>query len=420
MGRRVKKPPELKIVLDTSAIFTGSASDLLKAEVVDAIHNNASFPDLTVTWHLPEMVVQERQYQMIRKALELLPAVDKLERLLGHKLNITPEIVKTRVEEAINAQVKSLNISVRPLDTAAVKWDSLMRAAAFREPPFDPGEKEKGFRDAIVAETFGQVLADSPVTPSVCRVALVAVDTLLANTVRQRTREAANVRVLETLDELTGLINTLVAAVDEEFVAQLAPKAQKYFFLPQEETTLYYSQKVDEKLRVKFKAELEALPSGAASRRDTKWVIAAPRFVKKERQRVFWVTRVTIEVTAFAPLKINVPSATAGPVISLKGLGASGQTRSKPSLTDLDFTGWGSSPVLAGSGESGFALSPTLAGSAESPFEMTWLWRSGGQGRVIARGTTIFEIDWSAVVSTARSLKGGRVDGLRFVETLWE
>jgi len=121
MGRRVKKPPELKIVLDTSAIFTGSASDLLKAEVVDAIHNNASFPDLTVTWHLPEMVVQERQYQMIRKALELLPAVDKLERLLGHKLNITPEIVKTRVEEAINAQVKSLKISVRPLDTAAVK-----------------------------------------------------------------------------------------------------------------------------------------------------------------------------------------------------------------------------------------------------------------------------------------------------------
>src|ERR1019366_6660619 len=87
---RKRKKRELRVVLETSVLFTGSASDLIRQEAASLIQQSV-FPDLEVAWYLPEIVRHERQYQMQKKALELLPSVAKVETLLGIKLNITEE-----------------------------------------------------------------------------------------------------------------------------------------------------------------------------------------------------------------------------------------------------------------------------------------------------------------------------------------
>jgi hypothetical protein len=413
---RSKRTPELKVVFDTSVIFTGSASDLLQTKVVEVIKANSAFPDLKVTWYLPEIVVQERQYQMLRRALDLLPSIEKLELLLGHKLNITAENLKHRVSETIKAQIDSLGISVQPLEIDRVDWASLIQAAAFRKPPFEAGEKEKGFRDSIVIETFLQLVAASPVTPKVCLVGMVTGDKLIAETVRDRTPQASNVRVLETLEGLTGLINTLVADVDEEFVNRLIPKALKLFFLPKEKGTLFYSQKLSDKLEEQFKAELAALPTGATSRTNSTWSISAPRFVRKERQRVFWTSRITVEATAFASVPLS-------------------KVESPPSSWPVTLSAreWPSRRIVE-SLPSPWAGTPS---ARELPSRTIWeaipsgppiaidyaTWVSSGlsvENKEIAKGKTILEVDWSVSVSTSMSLSAPRIERLRFVETVWD
>jgi hypothetical protein len=277
-----KKSPELKIVFDSSALYTGSASNLLNREVVQLIEENSCHPDLTVTWYLPEIVVHERQYQMLRRGLDLLPSIQKLEKLLGHNLNITEAIIQSRVKETVEKELGKYGIQVFSLAADEVDWDEVMLNAAYRRPPFEPGEKEKGFRDALVAETFLQIVGASPVTPRVCRVILVTRDRLLGDTIRNRTPDCSNVRVLETLEEVKSLVNTLVAAVSEDFVEKIQELAKQHFFEPEEEGALYYKESIRARIERKFGGELSSLPTGATRRENGKWHISSPRFIKKE------------------------------------------------------------------------------------------------------------------------------------------
>ena len=167
MTRKRKTRPELKVLFDTSVLFTPIAYDLMKPGVRRLIEENSSHPDLALSWYLPRVVVGERQYQMQQGALKLLPNLEKLERLLGHRLNITSDILATRVEAAINDQIEEMSITVLDLDTNAVEWPTVITRAVRRDPPFDAGDTEKGFRDCLIAQTFFQLVRDSPTTPPV-------------------------------------------------------------------------------------------------------------------------------------------------------------------------------------------------------------------------------------------------------------
>jgi predicted nucleic acid-binding protein len=111
-----KKKPELKIVFDTNVIFNGSSSELLKEEVELIIKENSEHNDLDIHWYLPQVVIFERQYQMIRKGVELLSSIEKLERLLGHKLAIGEDVIETKVKETINSQISKLSLETIVLD----------------------------------------------------------------------------------------------------------------------------------------------------------------------------------------------------------------------------------------------------------------------------------------------------------------
>ena len=126
MTRKRKTRPELKVLFDTSILFTQVAYDLTRPDVRKLIEENSSHPDLALSWYLPRVVIAERQYQVQKRALEWLPNLEKLERLLGHKLNITPDILAARVEAAINDQIKKMSINVLDLDTNAVDWPTVI------------------------------------------------------------------------------------------------------------------------------------------------------------------------------------------------------------------------------------------------------------------------------------------------------
>lgn len=200
--RRKSRAAELKVLFDTSALYTGSASDLVSYAVAQVIKENSGHPDLRVTWYIPHMVVHERQFQMRTKGADLLQSLPKLEQLLGHSLNISNHTIENSVAERIANQLRDLNIVQFALDTGKIDWSRLISDAAYRNPPFKKGDTEKGFRDAVIVEEFLQIVASSPTSPSICRIALVTADDLLRSAAADRSYGHENVRMFASLEDL--------------------------------------------------------------------------------------------------------------------------------------------------------------------------------------------------------------------------
>jgi len=408
--KRAARRPELRIVLDTNQLYTASASDLLREEVAQLIQDCPRHQDVSFLWYIPEVVRLERRHQMWQAGRELLPPVKKLERLLGHSLAISEEILTERVEAAIQKHLATLSLQILPVDTGRVDWHRLIHDAAGRRPPFDPGKNEKGFRDALVAESFLQLVEDSPKTASICRVALVTSDGLLASAVQARTTGAANVRILKSLDELKDLVNTVVADVTEDFVRAIRDAAGPCFFAEDDQGSLYFSAKVRDEIMSKFGSELLSKPSAAEARKNGTWFISPPRFNRKKGQRLHWVSTVKVEAKAvrdeaYSAYPLTSTSSTVVSALSPSTYVASGiQPQDFTLVPWSSMTGQLSTNVASGT----FA---GLMGGAQSLFQTREV--------IVAQGHSVFEVLWSVTVTARRKLVNPTVDEVRHVETTW-
>jgi len=416
---RKKKPKnrksQLRVVLDTNALYVtptslGSASDLVRDELVNLI-SESKYPDLEISWYLPEVVRHERQYQMQTEALKLRGAIIRIERLLGHNLALTDQTLLDHVRTKIDEKEAQLGLSEIKLDHSKVDWSKVIHAASYRIPPFQAGEKEKGFRDALVAESFLQLLEDSPRTPTVCRVVLVTEDQLLSQAVRERIETSPNASVLSSVEELKGLINTLVSNVSEDFIAHLKPKAQKLFFVSSEDKgTLYYERGLRERITEKFGAQLAQRPAGTIFRRNGTWYINSPNFSRKEGRRVFWASRIEVEVEAGTATKEKGPGTTSPSVGTTFGgpfhggvTQPAGQIRLPGQSWDDYVSAWKTANV------GGLANLSAFIGYGPSE-----------QTIVTHKGRDIYEVLWSTEVTMSRELRKAAIEDLRHIDLKWE
>jgi hypothetical protein len=363
-------------------------------------------PDLDILWYLPEVVRHERQYQMQTEALKLRGPIAKIEKLLGHNLALTDKTLLDHVKTKIDEKEKELGLQEIKLNHASIDWASLIQAALYRRPPFQAGEKEKGFRDALVAESFSQLLAESPKTTKSCRVVLITSDGLLAEAVKGRIAGCANANVLASVEGLRGLINTLVSNVSEDFIEQLEPKAAKFFFVSGEsKDTLYFTEKVGERIRETFKGNLAKNPEGTTFRTNKTWYINPPTFSRKEGRRVYWTSRVEVELEAGISTKGNelelsqLPSPTSASytLASLSGAGKSGASTYSPMSSSSGAFYGGETDVSTNWWANAIRLSPP---------EKTV---------VTQKGRDIYEVLWSTEVTTRRVLKKGQVHDIKHI-----
>ena len=166
-----------------------------------------------------------------------------------------------RVEAAITEgdpapQVRRL----RGLDSSKVDSEDLLGRSVQRRPPFDPGEKEKGFRDAIVLETFYQIIEDLPKSPQSCRVILISGDQLLTDAARERAGARSNVTVIGDLEEVRTMLNALASALTQEMIGRMVPIASEKFFTAGNQTTLYYKANIGDFIETSFRKELASRP----------------------------------------------------------------------------------------------------------------------------------------------------------------
>jgi hypothetical protein len=387
----------------------GSASDLVRQEIANII-SEAKYPDLDVFWHIPEIVRHERQFQMQAEALKLRPAINRIERLLGHNLALTDRVLLDHVKTKIEEKEKQLGLQEIKLDPALVDWEKLIHAAAYRIPPFETGEKEKGFRDALVAESFLQLLAASPKTSSLCRVVLITSDGLLTQAVKERIADSPNASILADVEELKGLINTIVSNVGEDFIAHIKPKAAKLFFVSADDKqTIFYREKISEQLTEKFNVELKAKPHGTNYRKNGTWLIDQPNFSRKEGRRVFWTSRIEIELEAGSVTSENetkIPTYLSGPS-SLSNL-------AWPSLTRLNSPAQ-PEPIYAPS--TLYYPMTILQNSGWGNLQESQITYTPPEKKVITQnGRDIFEVRWSTEVTMSKELRKSVIEDIVHIE----
>jgi len=399
--RRRLRIPQLRVVFDTNALYTENEDRLVRLAVANLI-NESKFPDLEIQWYLPEIVRNERHYQMRKRALLLVPHIEKVERLLGHNLAITSESLLSGVEKVLAQRQQELDLLSLALDYNKVDWASVALDAAFRRPPFEEGDKEKGFRDRLIAESFLQLVANSPRTAASCRIVLLSNDKLLTETVEARTSEFTNVRVLASLEDLKELINTLVSEVSEELLAVIRPKAAKLFLVPDDKSTLFYTGHVREKLEAKFAKELAYLPPGATSRTNGTWRIGEPNFVKKTGKRVEWTSTIGVDAEA----STNHHPETIGQPINVGSLVQ--PIAASEMVVPLFGTALASEDYLPFN-----VLSRTNWNPQKVSLVSTYSVKSH-------RGIDVYEVLWSADWTTKRELRRPSIDDIKHVESSWE
>jgi PIN domain len=403
-----KQKPKLqvKIVLDTNAIWTGGENYLLRREMSELVRGNRGDAHLDIQWILPEVVLHERRYQMQREASALLPSLTRLERVIGHPLNITEEVIGERISSAVERQVQEHQLVVQPVSYDHIDWLRLVVDAVYRRPPFE-AKSEKGFRDAIIAETFLQLVNASPEQPQRCRIILLTSDTLLGQTVEARISERKNAQVLRSADELRGLINTLISTIPEDYVLQLQRKAQDYFWRDGgADLGLVYDLKVLDAIQSHCKDQLEAKPEGITRRSNGPWHLTPPRFVKKEGQRVFWVSRFSPEAKAY---KNNTQQTSEYKSILFADALTTDRTSWSPLLATINTGGTvttsGSVPGFYGGGH---------------PMDMISLGSLAVNEKLAATGYTVIDVNWSITINVKGVFSKPRIDSIEFVETTWE
>jgi len=385
-----KRIPKLLVVFDTNVLYTQVASDLVRNEIQRIVQENSKHPDLIIEWYLPEIVVGERKYQMLLKAKELLPNLSKLERLIGHSFGVGEDTLGLHVDNAINNSIQKYNFKIAPCDVSQVNWSDLISRSVNREPPFEQSEKEKGFRDSIIAHSFAQLQNSSPTTPNVCRLVLVSGDQRLEEYVKELMNTAKNVRVLSKTDELESLINTLVSTVSEEFVAELSKKASKIFFEKENEKTFFYKENIRDKIKEQHADVLNDTILPDHIRSGGTWWLSEPIFIKKVRQRIYWVSTVEPEFE-ISHYEREEPQRNA-----LYGL----TDVSSPSL-GIETT---SPSSLGGLGGIGGVGSLGLLGSL------------GSSKKVIdIKGKEKFEVHWSTSLSQAQNLTSPNLEKIVYV-----
>lgn len=376
MAKR-KRQLELRVIFDSSAIFTGSASDLFKKEILDIFENYSKLPDLEINWYLPEIVVEERRFQMNKKGKEFLPSILKLEKLLGHNLNITEEIILLRVNETIKKQIDKYFINEIKIDPSKIDWHLLINKSVNRLPPFEDGEKEKGFRDALIIECIQHIIDKSPSTSNICRLAFLTGDTLLIDASKERFGHLTNFRLCTSLEELTSLINILTSEIKEDLINSISENASKLFFLKEDNSTIYFKEGIRKTITEKFTKELNFLPENATRREEGTWWITKPGFVKKQGQRIFWKTIVEIDSKTF-------------------------KTTFAPSPSPLSLESYLNKPQ-------------------SSPFQdLISKITSGTKEELVKEGKSKIEVLWSVTLTTNKQLKNPKIEEINFFETIWK
>ncbi|MFM0184168.1 PIN domain-containing protein [Paraburkholderia nemoris] len=291
----------LNIMLDTNVLYVDGRSDHFFSPNIAKVIEDPSHAQLNIGWSIPSMVRREREYQLRQHAKHIVSAAREMPSLFASTWVGNPDAVNAEISRLAQQELDRLKVRVYECDSHKVDWPGLMDSAGWRLPPFDPNEKnEKGFKDAIVAETFVQLCGELT-SHGVDTAILVTNDTLLREYVESRIK-SPRVKILRNVDALMSELNFLVSDIDPDTAIQLQPMANELLATANE-----FWSNVGRLATPYCHPPFVLAPFGVSDIELQVPSYSPPVFLRKEMRRVFFFTRYAVPRTgqqwlpAFAP-----------------------------------------------------------------------------------------------------------------------
>jgi hypothetical protein len=393
-------PPRLlHVVFDTNAIFTPSVHYFLSSEasrVIKALSGKAS---LLIRWYIPPVVKSEREYQMIKNAKDLLPSLRKMDRLMGTSFAIAEDAIRQRVTQIVEGTIKEHHIEVPEFDATVANWNDIINRAAYRLPPFESGtDEEKGFRDAIVMETFCQLHKRLGLSAPDLLI-LVTDDVLLTTAVTERLGSCPEVvlhRSIKTLE--TSLV--LSAELDQVAAQELVRKADT--FLRASVTVGSFSGL----LFSRYGSQLRAGPTGGDTVARWSVTIGETALVDKQNSSLKFQTAVLVTAEGTRPGRV-VPF-----------VNGTIQTTIWPSGSQTPFVTYPSDANFSVTASAG--LAPAISNATVSAVAPTTIYATTGPSTVKYVGRHRLTLTWSAKLNNQEELTEFALGDLEYEDVTWE
>lgn len=181
---------------------------------------------------------------------------------------------------------------------STVHWDDVIYRAAFRLAPFQVGDAEKGFRDAVVLETFCQLYETLGISePS--QLVLVTSDKLLREALTERLGNRPGVVFHENIESLETSIVALSTEYDQKLAQEIVLTARR--FLDENMTVGRLSQMVFDEYGDQLRADS---PGGGSV---NKWQVAwgETALVAKQDTTMKFQTTVIIQAIAWRTIHVS-------------------------------------------------------------------------------------------------------------------
>ncbi|WP_143328553.1 PIN domain-containing protein [Burkholderia sp. AU28863] len=212
------KKAKLHVMLDTNVLYHEGRGDQFFSPRISRVIRDPLHAQLNISWTIPRMVRLEREYQLRQKVKHVVSTAKEMPTLFSTTWVGAEEHVHAEISRLAESALSELNVQVLDCDPSRVDWNRIMSAGGLRQPPFDPDEKkEKGFKDAVVAETFVQVCEGFPAHGTDTAI-LVTNDDLLTEYVKGR---APSAKVLKNADALAGELNFLASDIPPDVADRL-------------------------------------------------------------------------------------------------------------------------------------------------------------------------------------------------------
>jgi hypothetical protein len=244
------------IAFDTNLPFTESESKLINKPLTDFIREWAASTHPRITWYLPDIFRNERAHQMALAASKLLVQVDKVSKLLDRDFGITRTGLEQAIDGVIAREIEQLRLVLLKLDTSAVDWDALINRATRRDPPFEEGPREKGFRDSLILETFDQLVKRISASKSYQRVVLITKDGAMKEAFDRRMAGRDNVLRVDDIESLKSILNAYASDMAEDTLHALLKRAQAAFVSIDGTEGLFYKWTIERIIRQDHGGEL--------------------------------------------------------------------------------------------------------------------------------------------------------------------
>jgi hypothetical protein len=415
MGKNLengKQKLDLRILIDTSVLFSKSIYSPINYELQKLIEDCKKLTELRVTWYIPDVVIDERKYQIKNQVKELLQATTKLYRFLGRNLDVNLNTITEQIDKNFENYLINNNLTVHKLNVVDVDWNNLIKCSTDRLPPFQSGDKEKGFRDALIIENYLQLLSEFGKVPGLFRVMLATKDKLQKNTALERMKNKINSQPPGNIDDIKELIKVLSSKIDEVETEKVRELASALFYQINDKETLYYAARIRETIEEKYLKQLLNVPEGAEYRINSDWEISLPEYKDKKGKRWTWISKISQEHNAYKSIPIQPPQ-----FMSQYATGSFVKVgpNAEGTILPTEYSG-GTIPIyLTPAGPSGsFMQNIPSGGSITYPSESI-----PSSIIIVATGKIDFEVQWSFDITDETTIEQTNIDEIRFIQDKW-